>query len=84
MWVSLQEGRREQEFRKIPKWKKYWRLIQKKDAAVPDKEKLDWERKFLHKLMLKFIDLLQKISPEGNFDYVVTESLITCVIILQG
>ncbi|KAK6621554.1 hypothetical protein RUM44_001361 [Polyplax serrata] len=64
MWVSLQEGRREQEFKKIPKWRKYWRLIQKKDATIKNKEKLDWERKFLHKLMLKFINLLQKITAE--------------------
>lgn len=67
MWISLQEGRREQEFKKIPKWRKYWKLIQKKDASATNKEKLDWERKFLHKLMLKFINLLQKISPQGNF-----------------
>ena len=66
MWVSLQEGRREYEFKKIPKWKKYWKLIQKKDATIADKEKLNWERTFLHKLMLKFISLLQSIPVEGN------------------
>lgn len=65
MWISLQLGRREQEFKIIPKWKKYWKLIQKKDALVENKEKLDWERKFLHRLMLKFINLLNTIKENG-------------------
>lgn len=66
MWSSLQQGRRENEFKKFPKWKKYWRLIQKKDSQSSAKEKLDWERKFLHRLMLKFIKLLEKITTEGK------------------
>ncbi|XP_076762363.1 RNA helicase aquarius [Xylocopa sonorina] len=64
MWISLQQGRRELEFRKYPKWRKYWKIIRKKDD--PDhKEKLEWERKFLHRLMIKFMTILETISEEG-------------------
>ncbi|RZF44564.1 hypothetical protein LSTR_LSTR001322 [Laodelphax striatellus] len=65
MWVSLQEGRREFELRKVPKWNKFWSKIQKRDP--PDmKEKLDWERKFLHRLVLKFISRLESTPKEGE------------------
>lgn len=61
MWVSLQQGRREQELRAFPKWRKYWKLIQRKDN--PDmREKLDWERRFLQRLMVKFMKLLESIQ----------------------
>lgn len=64
MWISLQPARREYEFKNFPKWKKYWRAIQRKDK--PDQiEKLTWERTFLHRLMLKFLDLLDTIK-EGQ------------------
>lgn len=64
MWVSLQPSRREYEFKKYPKWKKYWRAIQRKDKPE-QMEKLMWERTFLHKLMLKFIDILDTIKENG-------------------
>lgn len=64
MWISLQQGRRELEFRKYPKWRKYWKVIRKKDNPEC-KEKLEWERKFLHKLMIKFMAILETISEEG-------------------
>lgn len=64
MWVSLQPARREYEFKKYPKWKKYWRAIQRKDK--PDQlEKLTWERTFLHRLMLKFMEILDSIREDG-------------------
>lgn len=64
MWVSLQASRREQEFKAFPKWKKYWRAIQRKDK--PEQlEKLIWERTFLHKLMLKFMSVLDTITEDG-------------------
>lgn len=64
MWISLQPARREYEFKNFPKWKKYWRAIHRKDK--PDQvEKLTWERTFLHRLMLKFLDLLDTIK-EGQ------------------
>ncbi|KAG7202601.1 hypothetical protein KM043_009791 [Ampulex compressa] len=64
MWISLQQGRRELEFRKYPKWRKYWKVIRKKDNPEY-KEKLEWERKFLHKLMIKFMTILETITAEG-------------------
>ncbi|XP_018395244.1 PREDICTED: intron-binding protein aquarius-like [Cyphomyrmex costatus] len=64
MWISLQQGRRELEFRKYPKWRKYWKIIRKKDNPTY-KEKLEWERKFLHKLMIKFMTILETIPAEG-------------------
>ncbi|XP_057663610.1 RNA helicase aquarius [Diorhabda carinulata] len=64
MWVSLLPTRREYEFKKYPKWKKYWRAIQRKDKPE-ELEKLTWERTFLHRLMLKFMDILDSIHEEG-------------------
>lgn len=64
MWVALQPQRREYEFKLNPKWKKFWRAIHRKDK--PEMlEKLTWERTFLHKLMLKFLLILESISPTG-------------------
>lgn len=65
MWMSLQQGRRELEFRKYPKWRKYWKVIRKKDNPEC-KEKLEWERKFLHRLMIKFMTILETISEDGK------------------
>ncbi|XP_023721856.1 RNA helicase aquarius [Cryptotermes secundus] len=65
MWVSLQQGRREQELRAVPKWRKYWKLIQRKDTQEA-REKLDWERRFLQRLMVKFMKLLESLQPEGE------------------
>ncbi|XP_045453071.1 RNA helicase aquarius [Melitaea cinxia] len=67
MWISLQEGRRNQEFKAVPKWRKYWRAIQKKDK--PEQlEKLNWERRYLQRLMIKFIRILESIPEEGDVD----------------
>ncbi|XP_046659087.1 LOW QUALITY PROTEIN: RNA helicase aquarius [Homalodisca vitripennis] len=65
MWVSLQEGRREQELKKAPKWRKFWMKINKRDSPET-KQKLEWERKFLHRLMLNFIDTLEAIPSKGE------------------
>ncbi|XP_063231396.1 RNA helicase aquarius [Bacillus rossius redtenbacheri] len=65
MWISLQPGRREQELHAVPKWRKYWRLIQKKDNPEM-REKLYWERRFLQRLMIKFMKLLERIPLEGE------------------
>lgn len=64
MWISLQPARREYEFKKYPKWRKYWKAIQKKDKPE-ELDKVNWERTFLHKLMLKFMDTLDTITEEG-------------------
>ncbi|XP_073950927.1 RNA helicase aquarius-like [Choristoneura fumiferana] len=67
MWISLQEGRRNQEFKAVPKWRKYWRAIQKKDK--PELlEKLNWERRYLQRLMLKFMGVLESVPEDGDVD----------------
>jgi intron-binding protein aquarius len=60
----LFQGRREQELRAVPKWRKYWKLIQRKDTPEM-REKLDWERRFLQRLMIKFMKLLESVEVEG-------------------
>jgi len=63
--INFLQGRREQELRAVPKWRKYWQALQKKET--PEKrQKLEWERKFLHRLMLKFIGILDTIPAEGE------------------
>jgi len=64
------QSRRDQELRAVPKWRKYWKLIHKKDAAEKDRSKLDWERRFLQRLMIKFMKLLESIPSEGKNNYV--------------
>ncbi|XP_076284506.1 RNA helicase aquarius isoform X1 [Lasioglossum baleicum] len=64
MWISLQQGRRELEFKKYIMWRKYWKILRKKDNPEL-KEKLEWERKFLHRLMIKFMKILETITEEG-------------------
>ncbi|XP_047537056.1 RNA helicase aquarius [Vanessa atalanta] len=67
MWISLQEGRRNQEFKAVPKWRKYWRAIQKKDK--PELlDKLNWERHYLQRLMIKFTRILESIPETGDAD----------------
>ncbi|PSN56916.1 Intron-binding protein aquarius [Blattella germanica] len=65
MWVSLQQGRREQELRAVPKWRKHWKIIQRKDNPE-QRQKLDWERRFLQRLMVKFMKLLELVPGEGE------------------
>ena len=36
MWVSLLDRRREEELRQIPRWRKFWKAIMKKDSKVTD------------------------------------------------
>lgn len=48
----------------FPRWKKYWKAIQKKDKAE-ELEQLTWERTFLHRLMLKFMTVLDTITENG-------------------
>lgn len=64
MWTSLQENRRDLEFKKNHFLKKKFKILLKKDN--PDiKQQLMWERKFLHKLMIKFMTILETIEIQG-------------------
>ncbi|CAH2230636.1 jg19542 [Pararge aegeria aegeria] len=67
MWISLQEGRRNQEFKTVPKWRKYWRAIQKKDKPEL-MDKLLWERRYLQRLMIKFMRILESIPETEDVD----------------
>lgn len=64
MWISLQRARREHEFKLYPKWEKYWRAIQRKDKKET-LETVNWERTFLHRLMLKFMGVLDTVTEDG-------------------
>ncbi|XP_014252193.1 intron-binding protein aquarius [Cimex lectularius] len=65
-WVCLHQHRREHEFRNAPKWKKYWGKILRKENERG--EEADWERRFLYRLMLNFLDHLDKIPVESKID----------------
>lgn len=58
------------ELGQVPKWQKLWNRLQKKDKelSVENKLKADLERWFLHKLCIKFINILESISLEGKLN----------------
>lgn len=65
LFIQLFIARRNHEFKAVPKWRKYWRAIQKKDK--PELlEKLTWERRYLQKLMIKFMRILESIPETGD------------------
>lgn len=75
-------GRRNQEFKAVPKWRKYWRAIQKKDK--PELlEKLTWERRYLQRLMIKFMRILETI-PETEDINVETVRLVSTRLFQKG
>lgn len=53
----------------MPKWQKLWNRLQKKDKELSAeiKVKANLERTFLHKLCIKFINILESIPLKGNF-----------------
>ncbi|KAF0312815.1 RNA helicase aquarius [Amphibalanus amphitrite] len=69
MWICLLEKRREAELRRIPKWRKFWKILQKKDAQLDEKEKakLDFQRRFLYNLIQKFLKILESTPDEGRW-----------------
>lgn len=62
------QRRRIEELRQVPKWQKLWNRLQKKDKELSSKDKLkaDLERTFLHKISIKFINILESITLEGK------------------
>merc|ERR1719402_514962 len=88
MWVCLLDSRREAELKVVPKWKKYWKLLQKKDAKETEesKSKLMFERRFLRTLIDKFLKVLYSIQekecPPEVVDY--CERFLTLVIDLEA
>lgn len=68
MWMCLVPSRREREFRLTPKLRKFWNVLQKKDAQVDEETKktLNSERSFLWSLIKKFLNLLETIPATGK------------------
>lgn len=66
--IFIFQRRRILELHKVPKWHKLWNRLQKKDKELSPENKIkaDLERTFLHKLCIKFINILDTISLEGN------------------
>lgn len=78
------QGRREQELDAFSKLRKFWKIIQKKDAKESEesKVKLEFERHFLQRLMHKFLLLLSTIPLEGrNFSIYLIYSLLKSYLI---
>ena len=67
--LAARQKRREAELRRIPKWRKFWKILQKKDAQLDEKEraKLDFQRRFLYNLIQKFLKILDSTPDEGGF-----------------
>ncbi|XP_013384354.1 intron-binding protein aquarius-like [Lingula anatina] len=68
MWASILTGRRDEIFKKFPKMKKFWKVIQKKDAKLDAAalEKATNERCFLSRLIHKFYTILESIPETGD------------------
>ncbi|XP_013382213.1 intron-binding protein aquarius-like isoform X1 [Lingula anatina] len=68
MWASILPGRRDEIFKKFPKMKKFWKVIQKKDAKLDAAalEKATNERCFLSRLIHKFYTILESIPETGD------------------
>ncbi|KAG8194552.1 hypothetical protein JTE90_013299 [Oedothorax gibbosus] len=66
IWVNILPDRREQEFKKCPFLVKYWNKLQKKDKGLSAEEldKVDFERKFLYKLIENFFIILAIIPNQ--------------------
>lgn len=67
MWSCLQPARREQEFKNNQEWKKFWKKIIKKDKTNISRD-TEFERSFLHNLIVKFIGIIESIPEEGYLD----------------
>jgi len=71
MWTALSANRRDFEFAKFPKLKKFWKAIDKKDKQLSPAEKasVDFERRFLQQLIKQFLAILATFdvqSPESG------------------
>ena len=67
MWVSMMEGRRDNELKACPEWKRFWKAISKKDKKVTDenvKVVTNNQRWFLKNLIEKFYNVLDTIQEK--------------------
>ncbi|KAK7444862.1 hypothetical protein BaRGS_00040386, partial [Batillaria attramentaria] len=65
IWVNLLPGRREDLFKKNPKYRKFYNVMLKKDAKLPEKarEQTQFQRQFLSNLFATYLEVLHSI-PE--------------------
>ena len=63
IWESLTEKRRLKEFKEVPKLKKYWMAIKKRDEKMSksDLETVSFERKFMVLMIEDFFRILDRI-----------------------
>jgi intron-binding protein aquarius len=66
-WTCLLPERRDEEFKRHTRLKKYWNHINKKDAKLDSetRERVQWERSFLSKLIKNFYTVLYSIDAEA-------------------
>lgn len=64
--IPIAAERREQELKAFPEWRKFWRKLQKRDRPE-QRERLEWERHFLQRLMVRFMRILETVPGEGEF-----------------
>jgi len=62
--MSFRIGRREQELRDVPEWRKYWKRLLKKEKD--SKPEVVWERHFMQNLIIDFLHILESIPAEGE------------------
>lgn len=65
MFLSFLSERRDQEFKSIPEWKKFWKRLRKRDKPEMA-EQLEFERHFLQNLIIKFLNILETVPEEGT------------------
>ncbi len=68
MWESLLPNRRERELKKVPKWRKYWKAIAKKDAKETSEETKSlnrFHRHYLRDLMEAFLAVLGMVDERS-------------------
>ena len=70
MWVSLMPARRDAELKKIPKWRKYWKAIQKSDAKDDEgaRAEKDFSRRYMRRLIDKYFEVLHSIDTKEDAD----------------
>lgn len=68
MWISVCENRREHEFKKFSKLRKYWKAIEKNDAKLnqEDRDRSKFERFFFKNLINKFLSILNTFNSNHN------------------
>ena len=76
MWEALLPKRRESELKKVPKWRKYWRAIAKKDSKETDeavKDQNKFNRHYLRRLLDTYFSVLAVVDerncPEEAVEY---------------